>query len=301
MVNNLIMISAMYENGGNVFHRHLDGHPELYVYPFESQLGTRYVNDELLSFYPFKYRWPLFPLEGKIEDDFELFFDEEIKTRLRRPDGSKFRNADIEMNEKERKSLFIKYMNDKPRTTGNLVMAFFYATFEAWKNYKKTNKEKYYVGYSPIVGVDAERIFSDLPNSYIIHIVRHPCACYSETKRRPFPLSLKRYTWTWNITQYKALVYKEMYPDKFIIIKYEDLLTKKREVMEKFSQQVGISFDESLLYPSWNGQKLEDVYPWGTINIPDVNEQETRKQELSKQEISEIELISKIFLQELGY
>ena len=25
----LIMLSAMYENGGNVVHRHLDGHPEL--------------------------------------------------------------------------------------------------------------------------------------------------------------------------------------------------------------------------------------------------------------------------------
>jgi len=42
---NLIMLSAMYENGGNTFHRHLDGHPELYVWPFESQLGTKYVND----------------------------------------------------------------------------------------------------------------------------------------------------------------------------------------------------------------------------------------------------------------
>ena len=31
----LFMISAMYENGGNTTHRFLDGHPELYVYPFE--------------------------------------------------------------------------------------------------------------------------------------------------------------------------------------------------------------------------------------------------------------------------
>ena len=44
-----IMLSAMYENGGNTTHRLLDGHPELYVYPFESQPGTKYVNDYLLS------------------------------------------------------------------------------------------------------------------------------------------------------------------------------------------------------------------------------------------------------------
>ena len=41
------MIGAMYENGGNTTHRLLDGHPQLFVYPFESQLGTRLVTDAL--------------------------------------------------------------------------------------------------------------------------------------------------------------------------------------------------------------------------------------------------------------
>ena len=36
----VIMLSAMYENGGNTTHRMLDGHPGLFVYPFESQVGT---------------------------------------------------------------------------------------------------------------------------------------------------------------------------------------------------------------------------------------------------------------------
>ena len=43
----LLMISAMYENGGNTTHRLLDVHPQLCVYPFESQLGSKYVNDYL--------------------------------------------------------------------------------------------------------------------------------------------------------------------------------------------------------------------------------------------------------------
>ena len=36
----LLMISAMYENGGNTTQRLLDGHPELFSYPFESQTGA---------------------------------------------------------------------------------------------------------------------------------------------------------------------------------------------------------------------------------------------------------------------
>ena len=54
----LIMISAMYENGGNTTQRLLDGNPELFSYPFESQPGTRYVQDHLTSLFPVKYRWP---------------------------------------------------------------------------------------------------------------------------------------------------------------------------------------------------------------------------------------------------
>ena len=65
----LIMISAMYENGGNTTHRMLDGHPELFAYPYESQLGTSLVSDYMTSYVPFKYRWPEFPLasSGPVE------------------------------------------------------------------------------------------------------------------------------------------------------------------------------------------------------------------------------------------
>ena len=60
----LLMIGAMYENGGNTTHRFLDGHPQMCVYPFESQPGTRYVNDMLTSMFPVKYRWPVFTLNA---------------------------------------------------------------------------------------------------------------------------------------------------------------------------------------------------------------------------------------------
>ena len=49
----LLMLGAMCnENGGNTTHRFLDGHPQMFVYPFESQLGTRLVVDALSSTFP---------------------------------------------------------------------------------------------------------------------------------------------------------------------------------------------------------------------------------------------------------
>ena len=98
----LLMISAMYENGGNTVHRLLDGHPELFVYPFESQLGTRLVNDALTSMFPVKYRWPVFALDATDADNYRAIIDEECKVRARTPHVSKFRHVAFEFSDDER-------------------------------------------------------------------------------------------------------------------------------------------------------------------------------------------------------
>ncbi len=77
----LLMMSAMYENGGNTVHRLFDGHPQMFVYPFESQLGTALVHDHLTSMFPVKYRWPVFPLDSAPADDYKAIIDEECKVR----------------------------------------------------------------------------------------------------------------------------------------------------------------------------------------------------------------------------
>ena len=77
----LLMLSAMYENGGNTVHRFLDGHPQMFVYPFESQLGTKLVQDHLTSMFPVKYRWPAFALEATPWQDYKAIIDEECKIR----------------------------------------------------------------------------------------------------------------------------------------------------------------------------------------------------------------------------
>ena len=89
----LLMLGAMYENGGNTTHRFLDGHPQLHVYPFESQLGTRHVVDHLSSMFPAKYRWPEFALDATPEQDYRAIIDEEAKVRSRTPNVSKFRGV----------------------------------------------------------------------------------------------------------------------------------------------------------------------------------------------------------------
>ena len=188
-----IMLSAMYENGGNTTHRLLDGHPELFVYPFESQPGTKYVNDFLSSLYPLKYRWPIFPNSSLAEEVYEQIIDEEGKIRAKTPYVSKFRTADIQMTDKDRKADFLKFLKGKELSRANIMEAFFRATFTAWKNYKETGKEKAWVGYSPIIGVDGDKIIEDYKgNGHVLHVIRNPFSAYADTKKRAVPNPLKR-------------------------------------------------------------------------------------------------------------
>src|SRR5438046_9725587 len=104
------MLGAMYENGGNTTHRFLDGHPQMFVYPFESQLGTRLVSDHLVSLFPVKYRWPVFALHGTAVEDYAAIIDEECKVRVRTPHVSKFRHVTVELSDEEREAKYLEHV-----------------------------------------------------------------------------------------------------------------------------------------------------------------------------------------------
>jgi hypothetical protein len=240
----------------------------LFVYPFESQLGTRLVSDSLASMFPVKYRWPTFALDASPEEDYAAIIDEECKVRARTPQVSKFRHFDFDFSDDGRRGIFCEVVQRAPRGRPGNVAAFFRATFDAWKNYQRSGREQVYVGYSPIIGVDGEKILQDLPSAHVLHVVRNPWSAYADTKKRPVPLSLANYLLGWTLCQYHALLYRRRYPERFHIVRAEDVMADSRAALGPVCEQLGVSVADSLATPSWNGQPLEEIYPWGTIRTP---------------------------------
>lgn len=298
---NLIMISAMYENGGNTTHRHLDGHPELFVYPFESQVGTGYNNDFLASYVPIRYRWPEFPTEGDAASDYEAFWDEELKTLLRVPGRSKFRDCGLEMNEAARKARFVEIAQELGRSRANLVEAFFRSTFDTWTNYNTSGREKYYVGYNPVQVLDTEKILADFPDGHVIHVVRNPYAGMADQFRRPFPPAIKRYAHTWAYAQHLALTYRDMYPGHFHIVRFEDLVSNKAETVGALQDALGLERSDTMLYPSFNGTELKNIVPWGTIRTATVEENLSTANELTDEQKKIVSEIASVPMRILGY
>lgn len=297
----LLMIGAMYENGGNTTHRFLDGHPELFVYPFESQVGTRMVNDHLSSTFPVKYRWPVFALDATPFQDYKAIIDEEGKVRSRTPKVSKFRHMPFDFSDDERCEIYVRLIEKSGRSRSANMTAFFQATFDAWKDYNRTGQEKFFVGYSPIITVDAGKILSEMPEAHFLHVVRNPWSAYADTKKRPVPMALADYMLGWTLNQYYALLFKEMFPDRLHIVRTEDVMEDPHATLGAVCKKLGLEAAESLRTPTWNGNKLEEIYPWGTIRTATPEANRATAAELSAKEQDEIRMRTWQYLDAFDY
>jgi hypothetical protein len=294
------MMSAMYENGGNTVHRLFDGHPELSVYPFESQIGTRLVGDLLTSVFPVKYRWPVFRLGATAAEHYQAIIDEEVKVRTRTPEASKFRSVPLELSDAARLEAFKTCLGDGA-TTGAIVMAFFRATFDAWRNRQGSAEPAAFVGYSPAIVVDAAKIVADLPRAHVLHIVRNPWSAFADTKRRAVPLALTEYMRGWVTNQQHALAYAALYPDRVHILRFEDVIANPVGVLGDFCERLKLGRSESLGTPTWNGAPLQDVPPWGVVNSRTISANEERARSLSQDERRAIEAFARPLLDSLSY
>jgi hypothetical protein len=291
----------MYENGGNTVHRLLDGHPQLFVYPFESQIGTRLVNDMLSSTFPVKYRCPVFQLDAAPSADYHAIIDEECKVRARTPHVSKFRHMPFDFSDDERRQIYIGHVQESGRTAGNNIAAFFRSTFDAWKDFRRSGRESVYVGYSPIITVDADRILRDVPHAHVLHVVRNPWSGFADTLKRPVPLSLEQYMLGWTIAQYFAQLFHTKYPGQVHIVRVEDVMRDPVAALGPVCEKLDLEPSDSLRRCTWNGIELQEVAPWGTIRTPTPSANVASARSLSPEQAAEIRLRAAPYLESFDY
>jgi hypothetical protein len=84
----------------------------------------------------------------------------------------------------------------------------------------------------------------------ILHVVRNPCPL-TDTKKRPVPLSLEGYLTAWVETQYHALVFQKLHPDRIHIVRYEDVIEALGRLL-RICAKLGLEASDSLEMPTWN-------------------------------------------------
>lgn len=275
---NLIMISAEMEHGGNLLHRHFDGHASCFTYPFESQLGTKFSNNILVpAIHPVRYGYSAFPEGTTYERALTLIWDEELKAYVRNPQRSKFRDCGLVMSEEKRRERFMWHCENEGGlykshhfSRRRVVKAYFRSCFDAWENVVRSGKETHYVGYNPGMVADTDKLFADFPNARVIHVVRNPWSAYGDYLKRPYgQQTLEEYLLAYNVGHSLAVNYATKYRDRFMLMRMEDFLLNKRKTLEPILERIGIPWDDALLKPSFNGKDLsEKLPPWGTVEKP---------------------------------
>jgi len=207
----------------------------------------------------------------------------------------------FDLSDDERRIIYVNLVLSAGRTRGNNVAAFFKATFEAWKDYKQTGEQTVYVGYSPIIIVDADKILCDFPQAHVLHVVRNPWSAFADTKKRPSPLSLNHYMLGWTMNQYYALHFQTKYPDRVHVIRIEDVMTDAYANLSVLCMNLGVEPADSLRKPTWNGIELEEIYPWGTLRKATLAENQATSKELTDQERAEIRAYAWQYLETFDY
>ena len=218
--------------------------------------------------------------------------------RARTPDVSKFRDHPFQFSDDERRDRYVERIEESGRSRPANVEAFFRATFECWVDRRSSGREEWYVGYSPILVVDAETILDELPEAHFVHVVRNPWSAYADTKKRPVPLSLASYILGWTLNQQHALVALERFPERLHILKTEDVL---EGALFELCEQLGLERSDTLARPSWNGEELTEVCPWGTIRKATSETNRATAAELSNDEVEEVRRRAGLYLEVLGY
>src|SRR5262249_24534054 len=105
----------------------------------------------------------------------------------------------------------------------------------------------------------------------------------------------------WCLNQQAALTFSAVHPGRVHLLRFEDIIVNPVNVLGGFLGKLGVVPCETLARPSWNGQTLDQVYPWGTIRTPTPEANRATANELSIAEKEEIAHRTRPLLSVLGY
>ena len=301
----LFFISALPESGGGYTARLFDAHPELWVYPFEMQLGTQDSSGKLIGYcFQSRYRWPR--LKRKVRDAREWhdsIADRELKWYLTNRKTSKFKGLKLDLAMPEWMRYFQSRIKNAGKNISRSAIIEFYVTslFESWKNRKKSNKERAVLGHCPMILYDAQAIFSDFPNAKMLHLIRNPVSTFHDTSLRIPRLNVPEFAKIWKLTALLADSLARKYPGRFLTARYEDLISKKKETLKSICRFFGIRYYPVLERTTWNGRPLKPGPPFGGIPRPSLAYERSLIENVSDKIIHKIKSLTEPASEIYGY
>jgi len=263
----LVLISAWNDSGGGFTHRLFDGHPDCFVYPFELQLGTGLQPDGFAEWFHAKYRWPAIgPLaEAPPDAIFDAIIDDELKSTVFSPATSKFREFPVDIDPVAWRKAFSNRLSGTTGRRRDVVAAYIGSVFDVWRDRRHSGRERGVIGHCPVLNMDADLVFLDFPNARFLHLVRSPFTGFVDMRARRPEVEPAVYATKWTVVNGFAHCFAAKHPNRFRLLPLVDLLERRRQTLKSICEWLAFDWDETLMNPTWNGQPLTGLYPFGGL------------------------------------
>jgi hypothetical protein len=276
----LFLVSQVQRSGGSLMAQLFDGHPECHAHPGELHIG-----------HPKKYNWPDLDLDGKPEQWFELLFERHLPDYAR--EGfikvPKHMRSSYDAAEMRYPFLFLPKLQleifriccaRSINTQRDILNCYMTSYFNAWLDYQSlySGGRKCITAFTPKLSMHAdsvERFFNDYPNGKLVTVIRDPKTWFvSFVKKKPDERGdIAEAMVRWKQSSEAALANRKRWGDRIILITFESLLQDTEPTMRALARDLGLTFHESLLTPTFQGLPIRanstfEVKQHGLLDAP---------------------------------
>ncbi len=235
----IVFLCGHRKGGTSMFVNLFDSHPQLSVYPVDVNL--------LYAYFPNYNKEGLSEAELLARISRVLFKDHSPLPELSGIDFEKF------------ESNFMRNIHGKPLHDMRNVMT---AMLKAHAELDQSNQEKkYYVAKETSIEIHAQEIAGWFPSARFIHLIRDPrdnfaaiksgvskkYSGYGDTETSLLFSVLIRNIWG---IRFAELNRKILGDDKYLVLRFEDLVANPEPVMREVAKWLDINFEDSLLRPT---------------------------------------------------
>ncbi len=281
----LVLISQVERSGGSLLSQLFDGHPQIFAHPHEVKLG-----------YPSDETWvPLDPKLGA-RKNFLMLFEHKNAMRMR------FGYTKGERDPNRHPYFFFPgvqyrvfqhlFETHPPAGQRDILNHYFTSYFNAWLNYSGLEEDKRWItAFAPRLANYENNVtclFENYPDGRLIQIIRDPKSWYASARNhrgeKSRRLSIQSIMRMWIVSAKAMLRNKVNYPNRVIVLKFEDLIQRTNRTMEMLAAELQIEFDPRLTQPTHNGGLMRAnssfaVESAGVIERPALREEYLNEEE----------------------
>jgi hypothetical protein len=270
-----------------------DGHPRLYVHPYELLIG-----------HPTKHDWPALDVNATADQWLDVLREARL-VRLFNEGYMKFPDSPGREAVQELPFLIVPSFVERlfrvlcaesaPKTAREILDRYFTAFFNAWLDYQGINErpKSWVVGFAPRLAwaPSRERFFADYPDGRIIAVLRDPRSWYASASRfRPRYEDLGDALALWRRGATEMEQAKRERPTRVYLVTYDALTRDTEHTMGELARWLDLSWGPELARPTFNRSPVVPNSSHGLMAAAVQQESRTRWRDvLSPTTVDEIE------------